>query len=769
MQPIGRTYRTLGAADLLKASINGDFMTARTILKRRRATISTHGADGCTPLLLACKHGHLDLVKLYLAHGASFSDRDRDPKRQGNAIHYAAWGGHATVVNHLIDQGANLDEVDIVGNTALLYAVYGGHRRVVMDLIARGRSLNERNSKNHTALLQAACGGHLHLMRWLLQQGFTLDEADHDGNTALLFAAWGGHLELIHFLLENGSNLDEQNHNGHSIFLSAANGGRVEIVEWLLTKGFSLTETNNNGDTALLLAAYGGHQPLVERLLQLGSSLQERNGCGFTPLLSAANGGQLEMAKWLLSHGSSLDECDNDGYTSLILAACGGNVDLVKFLLANGSSLEDRNNNGDSALLLAAYCSHKDLVDWLIRNGSSLAEKNKTGMGVLISASNGGNIDVVELLLQRITEAGPDCGDGLEHTDEGGYTPLLLAAQRGHLDVVKLLVSYGANIQARTTRHDNDALALAMDFPEVQKYLEAVSGWTPLQVAIDNRMIDRVHTLLQAGASLEVATGPSCLELSTLASSYANAKPPVREIELLVRQASMPWAPCRHQLFAKPHRASIHNLMRLQAQLRKQSTHPIMPPEIWLHIATFVDRAWFVEDQQQLQIGWLESSSQEERASYRQRKLFPGSDRVTLTDAGSADQSMVSCEMLGIELDVDDEDEQYSESGRRARNSTSAASAAVVAFASGGADKVVDPFQLTEADDGAAMYDLDDDMSSVTFSSAASSSIFSKGDSAVDNDAVAEMAANAMRIAWVYYIDNTMECFTFFLSIFHDC
>ena len=61
-------------------------------------------------------------------------------------------------------------------------------------------------------------------------------------------------------------------------------------------------------------------------------------------------------------------------------------------------------------------------------------------MGVLISASNGGSTEVVELVLQHIAKAGPDCGDHLESVDEGGYTPLLLAAQRGHLGVVQLLL-----------------------------------------------------------------------------------------------------------------------------------------------------------------------------------------------------------------------------------------------------------------------------------------------------------------------------------------
>eukprot|EP00035_Acanthoeca_spectabilis_P022383 m.443422 g.443422 ORF g.443422 m.443422 type:complete len:728 (-) comp18962_c0_seq1:215-2398(-) len=660
MQAIGR--QSLGVHDLLTASVRGDLSTVKRIFRRKRsACLNVHGSDGCTPTLLACKHGHFELVKFLFTCGAQHTDRDRDPKRQGNALHYAAWGGHRKIVRWLVDvAGASLDDVDIVGNTALLYAVYGGHRHVVDELLARGRSLQERNSKNHNALLQAACGGHLELVKWLLDQGFSLAECDHDGNTSLLFAAWGGHLDLIHFLLANGSSLYEQNHNGHSIFLSAANGGRIEIVEWLLEKGFSLTETNNNGDTALLLAAYGGHRPLVERLLQLGASLTDRNGCGFSALLSAANGGQLEMAKWLLDNGSSLDECDNDGYTSLILAACGGNIELVRFLIEQGASLKERNSNGDSALLLAAYCSHRDLVDWLLKNGASLAEKNNTGMGVLISAANGGNVETVELLLQRIAEEGPECPDSLESTDEGGYTPLLLAAQRGHLDVVKLLAAYGANLHARTTRHDNDAVALAMDFPEVQVYLQAIWTWRPIQIVVDARLVDRTHALIQHGCELEImpAGTPSLLDLARSSSTYAGAKAPVREIELLLKQSRRLWAPCRHALFPSGFRADVRKLMMLEYLLAREMLYPLLPPEIWQHIATCLQRGWYVPDPEGAERGWIEPSSKAARLRWRQRRLL----HVAPEDSDYED------------FELAEEEEDITTELRRARNSTSAMS-----------------------------------------------------------------------------------------------
>lgn len=586
-----RSSRSRSATWMLRACSHGDFYSVQSLLSTYgKVLLRASGSDGCTPLLIAGKRGHQNIVEYLLKKGASIDDIDKDPKRQGNILHYACWGGHLKLAQWLIDsQGADPGCTDVVGNTPLLYAIYGGHRDVVEELLRRGRSLRERNNKNHTAILQASCGGHQHLVEWLLDEGFSLREMDADGNTALLFAAWGGHRDLMEYLLSRGASLEEKNANGHSVFLSAANGGRVQVVEWLLTQGFDLKETNSNQDTALLLAAYGGHVALVERLLELGASLEERNMCGFTPLLSAANGGQLEMADWLLQRGASLKEEDNDGYTSLILAACGGNIDLVQYFLSCGASLSERNKNGDTCLLLAAYCGHTELVEWLLRHGSSLAEVNRTKMGVLISAANGGHLDTVQLIHRYVGTS------GLEETDEGGYTPLLLAAQRGHFEVVRYLASQGACLQARTTRHNNTAIDLAIDFPEVQEYLSYVWHMSPLQIATDARDVDRVHEMIAHGIEPNALCKPgeTPLEIAQSAGPYSQARPPNEELVALLEAAALPWHPSRAPLFGATFKRCVLYMIWLKKQLDVSPVLPYLPPEVWDLVISFLRRSWF--------------------------------------------------------------------------------------------------------------------------------------------------------------------------------
>lgn len=650
------------ASWMLQACSHGDLFTVKTLMHMHgNKMLRAHSSDGCTPLQIASKRGDLQLVKFLLERGASIDDTDLDPKRRGNALHYASWGGNLQLVRFLLDEHhADPGCTDIVGNTPLLYAIYGGHRDVVDELVRRGRTLFERNNKGHTPILQAACGGHRHLVEWLLDQGHSLVETDSDGNTPLLFAAWGGHLELMQFLLSRGANLDEVNNNGHNVFLSAANGGQVEVVDWLLSRGFELSAQNSNGDTALLLAAYGGHIRLVKRLLELGASLLERNQCGFTALLSAANGVQLKMTDWLLRHGASISEKDNDGYTALILAACSGNVEFVDYLLQHGANIEERNSNGDTCLLLAAYCGHSKLVEALIARGANLHERNRTGMGILISAANGGHIETVKLVHKYVGTK------GLEETDEGGYTPLLLAAQRGHYEVVRYLAAHGANLHARTSRYRSQATVLAMDFPEIVAYLEHVAAFNPLQVAIDARETDRVHELLLAGVDLGTSGDEQSapLALAGRVASYPGALEVDVDLLHLLQEAQRPWHPSRHMLFGDTFKRGVMYMLWLKKELDQHPTLPYLPTEIWERVLSFLQRSWFLDSHSAHALAPLRPHDMQLRADWREQLLHPKvevlEDNAVVYSAVSAaddeDMQLVTAHAHALMADVDAND-----------------------------------------------------------------------------------------------------------------
>lgn len=299
--------------------------------------------------------------------------------------------------------------------------------------------------------------------------------------------------------------------------------------------------------------------------------------------------------------------------------------------------------------------------------GSTLDEKNDTGMGALISAANGGVPDVVELLLQHISQDTSEGGDEIESTDEGGYTPLLLAAQRGHLDVVRLLAQYGAEVQALTSLHQNNAITLANEYPEVQQYLTRIWKWRPLQIAVENNDFKRTYALVQAGVdSVRGYVGPGPLEIiQTKYDDYRSdplahlngegaAVPPV-DVKLitLLKHARQAWAPSRHMLFPAEARELIRFAMMMIPRVTRNEQLPPLPSEMWLHILSFLAQKTPVKSQADgLQRGWVKSTL----ALMAPKKIPAEPTTPDLSD---------------LDFLSDDDDDMIDSEGRRARNSTS--------------------------------------------------------------------------------------------------
>ncbi len=118
------------------------------------------------------------------------------------ALHLAAFFGHPSVVDLLIDRGAGIDMLSTnMGNTALQAATAGGQTSAVKRLVDRGADLDYATVQGgHTALHGAANAGNEDIAKLLIDSGADLSARTDDGQSPRDLAASRNHDEIVRLI-----------------------------------------------------------------------------------------------------------------------------------------------------------------------------------------------------------------------------------------------------------------------------------------------------------------------------------------------------------------------------------------------------------------------------------------------------------------------------------------------------------------------------------------------------------------------------------------
>eukprot|EP00854_Cymbomonas_tetramitiformis_P005956 gene5956-7160_t len=409
------------------------------------------------------------------------------------SLYEAARKGNATVVSYILDEGHGVNTRDSEGNTALTLASRRGSSDVVKILLGHNPLINTRNFFDNTPLIEATKNAHVECCRLLLAAGAQVQYTGEDRTSAVHEAARHGDLELLRLLLVTlGEESSIRLNAFHETPLHiAAELGHVECVECLLHSGADVRADDENGVTPLHLASEKGHSDVISVLLSWGAEVNAKAGCmtrrraeagaevnakedlGQTALMEAARAGHVQACRELLAQPFILvDAGDDTGATALISAARAGHVAVVSLLLQAGARVRfiEIASRCQTALHVAAERGHADVLRVLLAqpNMDPIAVDRSGSTALHLSAAKG-HLEACRCLLgpvltrklgSQMTEdldaASTPLGPGLDIRDLAGRTPLVLAAERAHVDVVKLLVCHGADVGVRTP----DGLAL---------------------------------------------------------------------------------------------------------------------------------------------------------------------------------------------------------------------------------------------------------------------------------------------------------------------
>ncbi|KAJ6661861.1 hypothetical protein lerEdw1_013032 [Lerista edwardsae] len=299
----------------------------------------------------------------------------------------------------------------------------------------------------------------------------TIDQRTLQEETALYLATNKGHLDCVLFLLQTGAEPDIANKARETPLYKACERKNVEAVRVLMQYCADPNHRCNRGWTALHEAAGRNDLEIIDLLIKGGAEINTQASDKATALYEASKNGHTKIVEFLLSQGADANKTNKDGFLPIHMASKKGYYEIVKMLLPVTSRTRIK-RSGISPLHLAAERNHDDVLEELIEAGfdvnatlsferARLYEDRRSS--VLYFAVINNNVYATELLL----EAGANPNVDL-------INPLLISIRHGCLKTMKLLLDYGANIDAYIVSHPTTfpaTIMFSMKYLSLLKFL----------------------------------------------------------------------------------------------------------------------------------------------------------------------------------------------------------------------------------------------------------------------------------------------------------
>ena len=407
-------------------------------------------------------------------------DINKEDFRGATALHYVAELDDIELLKILLNQPKikiNVKTLEMM-STPLMIAAGHGSLNCLRYLLAFGADPSIQNAAGYTALMIAIESNNFECVEVILAQEsdkLNIKAQNQNGLNALMFAT--SNPEITNRLIQI-SDLAQTDSSGYSALHLAClkEKGSSEVVEILIEAGIYIDSRSKNNETPLHCAFRGGNIKIANFLIEKGANLIAKDSCGYSAfafaamfiesddeskeffikhkipnpeiritLKAAAEKGRLSIIKFLLNELKFTEKEHNYFYLddAILESATQGHLNCLKYLLL-------KNNFRDFKILfeasvLALQFSHFSCFEYLYQ--CFLNEKSEVKQDlscnfllyedmIIKEAFNSGCTEACELFLNR----------GQDFNGSDPVTYIMAASGNGYIEIVKLLISFGADI-----------------------------------------------------------------------------------------------------------------------------------------------------------------------------------------------------------------------------------------------------------------------------------------------------------------------------------
>ncbi|KAL3433218.1 ankyrin repeat-containing domain protein [Aspergillus tetrazonus] len=465
--------------------------------------------EGLTPLDIALRANRWEVTTTLYHLGARIPDSlDLEPKASAAIADFAA-----DAVDLLLDNGAQVSSSAVHSLLGALRHRLSESKRVNEDLsqfrhilgriIPAGADVNFRSEHGDTALTVAArAAGPVDVLKDLVDMGADVFSASGTSFDPILTAAVHGDTKCLNYLLHVAAAHPREDHWTGILGKLGEISDPITCVCVCLEKVGAMDRVNDKGRTILHLAAERGNVPFITNLLAHGARLDIVDADGRYAVQYAGANLKTDALQALLP----------------MKTAVAGNAETIAFWLNILSQpVEIPNGYGQRQSIFEMAVIHENLqmTQHLLAYGmdpnTRLSGWRQDGKPLLYYAAERGHSNLVELLLTQ--------GASVDLTDLYGWTPLHAACYSGHTDTAKILIEAGGDVHAETSQWNND------NVKPTGLYRKDAYEAQPLHLATMAGNSDIVKMLLDKGVDAHAQTkhgeercnsghGPTALHLA---------------------------------------------------------------------------------------------------------------------------------------------------------------------------------------------------------------------------------------------------------------